>query len=73
MKFLLVVFFLMDGQWVEGETTKGWGPMPYETKEACLASKSRAESIHESLKQTNPRSIDKRFECVAEQSETNVE
>lgn len=47
--------------------------MPYETKETCLSSKARAETIHESLKQSNPRSIDKRFECVAEQSETNIE
>jgi len=73
MKFLLVVFFLMDGQWVEGEAAKGWGPMPYETEEACLASKARAETIHETLKQTNSRSIDKRFECTAKQSETSVE
>jgi hypothetical protein len=73
MKFLLVVFFLMDGQWVAGEASKGWGPMPYETENACLASKARAETIQKSLRQTNPRSIEKRFECVAAQSDSNTE
>ena len=71
MKYLLVVFFLFDGQWVAGEASEGWGPMPFESEVACLASKARAEAIFESLKQTNPRSIEKRFECVAAQSESS--
>jgi len=66
-----VIFFLLDGQWVAGEASEGWGPMPFEFEEACLASKARAEAIFENLKQTNPRSIEKRFECVATQSESN--
>ena len=71
MKFLMVVFFLLDGQWVAGEASEGWGPMSYETEEACLTSKARAGSIQESLKQTNPRSVEKRFECIAAQIESN--
>ena len=71
MKYLLVVFFLLDGQWVQGEASKGWGAFPYETEEACLESKVRAEAIHVSLKQVNPRARDKRFECVANQSKSN--
>lgn len=71
MKFLLVVYFLLDGQWVAGEANEGWGPMPYETEEACLISKARADTIFEKLKQTNPRSIEKRFECVAGQTGSN--
>ena len=68
MKFLMGVFFLIDGQWVEGEASKGWGPVPYPTEDACLASKTRAEAIHANLLKTNPRAIDKRFECIAEQT-----
>ena len=71
MKFLMVVFFLIDGQWVEGEASKGWGPVPYATEEACLASKLRAEDIQANLLLTNPRAIDKRFECIAEQTGQN--
>ncbi len=71
MKFLMVVFFLIDGQWVEGEASKGWGPMPYATEDACLASKARAETIQANLLLTNPRAIEKRFECIAEQTEPN--
>lgn len=71
MKYLLVVFFLLDGQWVEGEAAKGWGPMPYESEDACLTSKARAETIHENLKQTNPRATEKRFECVAAQTDAS--
>ncbi len=71
MKYFMVVFFLLDGQWVEGEASKGWGPVPYATEAACLASKARAETIQASLKQTNPRAVDKRFECIAEQTGSN--
>ncbi len=71
MKFLMVVYFLLDGQWVEGESSEGWGPVPYATEEACLASKARAEAIQANLKQTNPRALDKRFECIAEQPGSN--
>ena len=68
MKFLMVVFFLLDGQWVEGEASKGWGAVPYATEDACLASKARAEAIQASLRQVNPRAVEKRFECIAEQT-----
>ena len=71
MKFLLVVFFLLDGQWVRGEASKGWGAMAYATEEACLTSKARAEDIHANLKLVDPRAIEKRFECIAEQAESN--
>lgn len=70
MKFLLVVFFLLDGQWVRGEASQGWGAMAYATEEACLASKARAEAIHANLKLVDPRAIEKRFECFAEQTES---
>ena len=68
MKFLMVVYFLLDGQWVVGEASKGWGPVPYATEAACLASKARAETIQANLEQTNPRAVEKRFECIAEQT-----
>ncbi len=69
MKYLLVVFFLLDGTWVQGEASKGWGALSYETEEACLTSKARAENIHADLKRVNPRAFEKRFECTAEQTE----
>ena len=71
MKYLLVVFFLFDGIWIEGEASQGWGPYPYENEGSCLAGKARAEAIHADLKQVNPRAAEKRFECVADQSESN--
>lgn len=71
MKYLLVVFFLFDGQWVEGESAEGWGPLPYETEAACLSSKARAEEIFVKLKRVNPRAFEKRFECTAAQNQAN--
>ena len=68
MKYFMVVFFLLDGQWVEGEASKGWGPVPYATEDACLTSKARAEAIQANLQQFNPRAFEKRFECIAEQT-----
>ena len=69
MKYLLVVFFLFDGQWVQGESAKGWGPLPYETEAACLSGKARAEEIFVKLKRVNPRAFEKRFECTAAQNQ----
>jgi len=71
MKYLLLVFFLFDGQWVQGDKHKGWGPIAYDSELTCLESKARAEGIHAQLRLTNPRSIEKRFECIAQQPETN--
>ncbi len=71
MKFLMVVYFLLDGQWVEGEASKGWGAVPYATEDACLTSNARAEAIQASLRQVNPRAVEKRFECIAEQTGSN--
>jgi len=71
MKFLMVVFFLLDGQWVQGDASKGWGAVPYATEDACPASKARAESIQANLRQVNPRAVEKRFECIAEQTGSN--
>ena len=70
MKFLLVVLFLLDGRWVEGKASEGWAPYPYDTEEACLASKVRAEDIYVNLKRVNPRAFEKRFECVADRTDS---
>ena len=45
MKYFLVVFFLFDGQWIEGDPAEGWGPYPYATESACLIAKQRSEEI----------------------------
>ena len=68
MKYLLVVFFLLDGKWVQGEASKGWGAVPYANQETCLTSKARAEGIHANLKRVNPRALEKRFDCIAERN-----
>ena len=71
MKIFLVVFFLVGGQWEQGEAGKGWGPVPYESMVACQASKARAKDIHEQLKKVNARAMEKRFECLDEAEITN--
>lgn len=37
MKYLLILLFLVNGEWVEADTDK-WPPQPYETAEECLES-----------------------------------
>lgn len=71
MKYLLVAYFLLNGQWVQGEGSKGWGALAYESEEACLTSKARAEAIHANLRRINPQAVDKRFECIAGPTESN--
>lgn len=63
MQYLLVVFILMNGEWVRGDDLEGWSPYPYPTQERCLAGKLRAEEIQTDLKRVNTRAFDKRFVC----------
>ena len=36
IKIFLVVFILINGEWVPGETIDGWGPVEYSTLDECL-------------------------------------
>lgn len=63
MKFLLVVFVLVQGDWVRGDDLEGWGSVAYPTEEVCLQRKARAEQLHIDLIRANPRAYDKRFVC----------
>ena len=63
MEYLLVVYFLMNGDWVRGDELEGWASRPYPTMEICLERKVRGEEIHADLKRVNPRAYDKRFAC----------
>ena len=63
MKFLLVVFILMDGNWVRGDEIEGWGSVRYPSEQRCHESKTRAETIQLDLKVKNPHAFDKRFVC----------
>jgi hypothetical protein len=63
MEYLLVVYFLMGGIWIHGDTIDGWGPIPYPTEAVCLERKARAEAIQLDLERVNPRAIPKRYAC----------
>ncbi len=63
MEYLLVVYFLMGGDWVRGDPQQGWGAIPYPTEAVCLQRKTRAEEIQADLKRVNPRAFDKLFAC----------
>ncbi len=67
MKYLLVVFLLMDGDWVRGDTLEGWGSIAYPSLEACERSQNRAEALQEGLRKKNPHAYDKRFSCEKQQ------
>jgi hypothetical protein len=70
MKFLLVVYILINGDWIRGDDLEsdGWSAMPYATEEQCLRSKARAEQIQADLKLSNPRAFDKRFVCESSEA-----
>ena len=63
MEYLLVVYFLMSGEWIRGDELDGWGSLPLPSQEICLERRQRAEKIHEELMISNPSARDKRFEC----------
>ena len=63
LQYLLVVFILMNGEWVRGDDIEGWSSMPFPTQERCLESKMRAEEIQADLKRVNTRAFAKRFAC----------
>ena len=45
MKFLFVVFLLINGEWVRGDTLEGWASMEYQDEVSCLAAIERAKLI----------------------------
>lgn len=69
MKFLFVIYILMNDVWVRGDDIEGWASYPYATQVECLAAVERAEAIQKDLKVGNPNAYDKRFECEAAQVE----
>ena len=54
MKFLLVVFILVNGEWTRGDDLEGWGSVAYETEEICLERKARAEKASYRLEKSEP-------------------
>jgi len=63
MKFLLVVFLLVNGEWVRGDTMEGWGSIEYATKSICMEKKDKAEEFQAQLEKNNPRAYKKKFVC----------
>ena len=63
MKFLLVVFLLVNGAWVRGDTMEGWGSIEYPSEEICLEKKANAEKFQVQLEKNNPRAYKKKFAC----------
>jgi hypothetical protein len=63
MKFLFVVYILMNGVWIRGDDIDGWASMPHATMEACIAQKARADALQADLMQKSPTSHPKRFAC----------
>ena len=70
MEYLLVVYFLMAGDWVRGDPQQGWGAISYPTAALCLQRKVRAEEIQADLKRVSPRALDKRFACEPRETAT---
>ncbi len=63
MKFLLVVFLLVNGEWVRGDTMEGWGSIEYPNKQICLEKKAKAEKYQKELAEKSPRAYKKKFAC----------
>lgn len=63
MEYLLVVYFLMGGVWINGDEIEGWGAIAYPTEAICLERKTRAEEIQVDLERVNPHAIPKKYAC----------
>ena len=63
MKFLLVVFLLVNGEWVRGDTMEGWGSIEYPSEVVCLEKRKKAEEFQAQLEKNNPRAYKKKFTC----------
>ena len=64
MKALFVVYILINGFWTPGDLLDGWGSIVYETEAVCMERKVYAEEYQVRLKQIEPRTYDRKFECV---------
>ena len=71
MKYLLVVYLLIDGSWVRGDSMEGWGSIAYESEAICIERKVTAEAYQLELKQQNPAAYEKRFDCEPQNKSKN--
>ncbi len=62
--WLLVVFFLIGGEWIQGESQYGWEPVQFTTYIECRSALINEEGINANLVAVNPRLPIMRFECV---------
>ena len=56
MKWLLIIWFLHNGQWIPGDMVEGWGSIPQPSKEECLVKLKKAFEI-------NKENVEIRFTC----------
>lgn len=63
MKYLLVVYLLIEGSWVRGDSIEGWASITYDSEVLCIERKISAEGFQRELKQQNPGAYEKRFDC----------
>lgn len=63
MKYLLVVYLLIEGSWVRGDTMEGWASIAYDSEALCIERKVAAEGFQRELKEQNPGAYEKRFDC----------
>ncbi len=73
MEYLFVVYFLISGEWIRGDDMEmdGWASLPVATLEECLKRKARADEIHADLMRSDPRVLDKRFDCEPRENASN--
>jgi hypothetical protein len=69
MKWYLVIYFLVNGIWVEGDPADGWGRREMASEETCRAARQRASAVL----RAEGRDGKARWDCIlaaAEKTET---
>jgi hypothetical protein len=63
MKWFLVVYIFLNGDWVPGETMDGWAPHPMASYKECRRVQIQATGLQALLERSNPQAHWKRWEC----------
>ena len=61
--WFLVVFFLVGGEWIQGDL-EIWEPIPFTELKECDIAKDNETVINDKLKSANPRVPEMKFVCL---------
>tara|TARA_B100000686_G_scaffold334550_1_gene401965 strand:+ start:603 stop:893 length:291 start_codon:yes stop_codon:yes gene_type:complete len=75
MSWFLVVYFLVNGSWVEADLLEkeGWSPIHQENYEICIDKIKKANERFEKISEFKNVKLDIKFKCECRENQNNLD